>query len=323
MELRRLKCFVAVAECMHFGRAAERMNVVQSAISQQIKLLEEEIGAELLNRSRHHIELTEVGRLFLSEAKRILRLTDEALRIARDANAGKAGRLNLAFVDNALWPTLPFILRRFRDRYPEVEMTLQQLDRISQITALEDGAIDLGIFPSPSPGGEIPTEMFLSAPILAVLPSNHRLAMQKDLSLADLAHEPFVLFPGTMRTRLVEIITSACASSGFLPKVAQEAHQLSTLLALVSAGLGVTLVPQWVASQHSYGVVYRELSTRLPPYELLMAWHEGRETNTIRNFRIIAREIIELTDLSFADKRASGILEACAAPWREAQSAAR
>lgn len=291
MELRRLKCFVEVAECMHFGRAAERLNVVQSAISQQIKLLEKELGVELLERSRHHVELTEAGRLFLSEARRVLLQADRAAQIAREASAGKIGRLNLGCVDNALWSPLPSVLRAFRERYPDVEISLYTLDRVTQIKALEDRTIDIGIFPSPRPGAGFGCELFVELPFVAAIPSNHRLASQPRLRLEALANDPFVLFAISLHTRIVEIIMSACAGAGFIPKVTQEAYQLSTLLGLVSAGLGVTLVPRWVASPYPADVLYRELE--LPPsYELVLAWWEGTTSNIVENFRQTVEAVV-------------------------------
>jgi DNA-binding transcriptional LysR family regulator len=296
MEIRRLKCFIAVAECLHFGRAAQRLNIVQSAVSQQIKLLEQELGVELLKRSRHRVDLTEAGNVFMAEAKRALNQTEEAIRVARDAAAGKLGRLRLGFIDNALWSVLPPILRAFRDRFPGIDVSLQQLDRAHQIKALEDRELDVGVLPSPKPGKGFESELLVGAPLIVALPETHPLGRQKNVPLRLLTNDPFVAFPATMNTRLLAMTISICASAGFLPNVTQEAQQISTLLALVSAGLGVTLVPRWVAATHPPGIVYREIAPAVPRYELLIAWRDGSANSAIDNFRSVASQVIKTMD---------------------------
>jgi DNA-binding transcriptional LysR family regulator len=297
MELRRLKCFIAVAECLHFGRAATRLNIVQSAVSQQIKLLEEELGVNVLRRSRHLVELTEAGRVLLIEARRIVQQTQEASRRARDAGAGKLGRLKLGFVDNALWAVLPPILRTFRDLYPKVDLGLQQLDRSQQIRALEDREIDVGVLPAPAPGKGFETELLIGAPLILALPAGHRLARRKTVPLRLLAAEPFVSFPMTMKTRLLAMTTEACTNAGFIPTVIQEAQQVSTLLALVSSGLGITIVPRWVAALHPPGIAYREIAPAGPRYDLLLVWQEGNTDSALLNFRAVVSQVTQSMDL--------------------------
>jgi DNA-binding transcriptional LysR family regulator len=293
VELRRLKCFIAVAECLHFGRAAKRLHIVQSAVSQQIKVLEDELSVKLLKRSRHKVELTEAGRVMLVEARRVVQQTQEAVRRAQDAGAGKLGRLRLGFVDNALWAVLPPILRTFRDRYPNVDLSLQQLDRSQQIQALEFREIDIGVLPAPAPARGFESELLIGAPLVLALPSGHRLARRTHVPLHLLADEAFVSFPSSMNTRLFEMTTAACTSAGFLPSVVQEAQQLSTLLALVSSGIGITLVPNWVAAPHPQGIVYREIVPELPRYELLLVWQSGNRDSALLNFRGVVSELAE------------------------------
>jgi DNA-binding transcriptional LysR family regulator len=296
MELRRLKCFIAVAECLHFGRAAQRLNIVQSAVSQQVKLLEEELGVKLLQRSRHRVELTEAGRVLLIEARRAVHQTLEAARRARDAGAGKLGRLRLGFVDNALWAVLPPILRTFRDRYPNVDLSLQQLDRSQQVQALEFREVDIGVLPAPAPGRGFESELLVAAPLILALPADHRLARRTRVPLRLLADEPFVSFPPSMNTRLLEMTTAACTAAGFRPSVVQEAQQVSTLLTLVSCGIGITLVPKWVAAPHPPGIVYREIANAPPRYELLLVWQAGNRDSTLLNFRGVVSEVIQSMD---------------------------
>src|SRR5271155_3655292 len=151
MDLRRLRYFVAVAEELHFGRAAEKMFVVQSAVSQQVKLLEEELGLALFERTRQKVTLTVPGEIFLPEARAILRRTDEGVERARASAGGAIGRLTIGFVDNVLWTVLPPVLRDFRRQSPSIDLKLRQLNRVPQIEALQGSVIDIGIMPSPLP----------------------------------------------------------------------------------------------------------------------------------------------------------------------------
>jgi DNA-binding transcriptional LysR family regulator len=291
MDLRRLRYFTAVAEELHFGRAAQRMHVVQSAVSHQLKLLEEELGFSLLERSRHNVRLTVSGEIFLPEARDLLRRADEAMRRARASADGTVGRLAVGFVDNVLWSMLPPILRDFRQRWPQVELTLHPLDRSAQIEALRTSVIDIGIMPSPSPGHALKSVALAEAPLVAAIPEGHPLAVRPTLSIVELADESFVLFPRRMNSRLLEIIVACCASAGFAPRIVQEAEQLHTLLALVSAGLGVTLVPQWVARVQQLGVVYIPIDDLLTPYELIAAWNSSSDNPAVANFRETAARI--------------------------------
>jgi len=289
MDLRRLRYFVAVAEELHFGRAAERVHVVQSAISQQIKLLEEEFGFALFERSRNRVTLTVPGEVFLPEARDILRRSEAALHRARASADGTVGRLAIGFVDNVLWSVLPPILRDFRVARPEVELTLRPMARSEQIEALRAGVIDIGILPSPAPTHAMRTALLVGAPLVAAIPEHHPLADRGSISLTELADEPWVVFPPSMRSRILEIVASSCAAAGFVPIVAQEAEQLHTLLALVSAGLGVTLVPEWVARARPAGVSLVPVAEATPSYELLVAWQEEALNPAIDALRDIAR----------------------------------
>ncbi|RDK08770.1 LysR substrate-binding domain-containing protein [Cupriavidus lacunae] len=291
MDLRRLRYFAAVAEELHFGRAAERMHVVQSAVSHQVKLLEEELGFPLLERSRHKVRLTVPGEIFLPEALDLLRRTDEAVHRARSSAEGAVGRLAIGFVDNVLWSILPPMLRDFRKQWPSIKLTLHPLDRAEQIEALRTSVIDIGIIPSPSPGHPLKTVALEAAPLIAAIPDGHPLASRSALSIADLANEPFVLFPLRMNSRILEVIIACCASAGFTPRVTQEAGQLQTLLAFVSAGLGVTLVPQWVARVQQPGVTYMTVNDLSTPYELIAAWNPGTDNPAVAHFREIATSI--------------------------------
>jgi DNA-binding transcriptional LysR family regulator len=292
VDYRRLRYFVAVATNLHFGKAATRMNVVQSAISQQITLLEEELGVQLLERSRHKVQLTTSGEVFLPLARKLLSQLDEVVRVVQKSGDGTIGHLALGFVDNVLWSVLPPILRECRSALPKVDLVLRPWDRAMQLKALADSTLDVAIVPAPVPGEDIESELLVDAPLLAALPLHHPLARRRSVPLAALAVEPFVLFPQTMRSRLLEIIISSCAAAGFLPRVVQEAEQMHTLVSLVSAGLGVTLVPAWVAAAHKFDIAYVELEDEIPSYQIFMAWRPDNSNPSIATFRSVAHRTV-------------------------------
>jgi DNA-binding transcriptional LysR family regulator len=284
VELRQFRYFVAVAEQLHFGRAAARMNVVQAAISQQIKRLEEEIGTELFERSGTDVRLTEAGRQMLQQCRRLLAQTEQVLRVVNLVGAGEKGRINFGFVDNAICGLLPPLVREYRRLYPEVHVTFQTLDRNEQTDALESHKLDLGLLPGPVSEPGLQSETFVSSLLVAALPSGHALAKHPSLRLEQLANEPFLLFPPSARSRFLEVILDACTDAGFVPRVVQEANHMHTLLALVHAGFGITLIPRWVAREGP-DVVFRPVVCSAPPYELVFAWRRGHSNKAVDRFR--------------------------------------
>jgi DNA-binding transcriptional LysR family regulator len=291
LDLKRIRYFMAVADQLHFGRAAERMNVVQPAISQQIKRLEEELGVTLFLRSGNEVRLTEAGRQMLPECSRLLDQADEVARVARAAAAGTRGKIRFGYVDNSIFSLLPPLIREFRHRFPDVDMVLETMIRAQQSETLLDHRLDIALMPGPAPQGDFDSEMFVSEQLVVALPARHPLADVGSLSLGALASEPFVLFPTTMRSRLLEIILAACATASFTPRVVQEAAQIHTLVALVDAGLGITLLPPWAATGNGGQVVFRELVNPAPTYDLMMVWGRNERNALISGLLDVARDI--------------------------------
>lgn len=293
MELRSVRYFVAVAEQLHFGRAAERMNVVQSAISQQIKRLEEELGTQLFLRTGSEVRLSEAGRQMLPECRRLLAQADEAIRIARQAGAGLRGKINFGFIDNSISSLIRPLVGEFRRHRRDIELGLQSLNRVEQTKALEDRLLDIGLMPTPVPSDEFDREIFVSAPLVAALPHDHPLVENSFIALGELQQEPFILLPVAMRSRLLEIVLTACAAASFTPRIVQEAPQMHTILALVGAGLGVTLVPRWVATEVVRDVVFRPLKPESTNYELelIFVWRRDNLNPALAGFRDIARMV--------------------------------
>ncbi len=291
MEIRQFRYFVAVAEELHFGRAAGRMNVVQAAISQQIKRLEEEIGAELFERTSTDVRLTEAGRQMLRHCRLVLAQTEQIQRAVKLVGAGRKGRLNFGFVDNAICGLLPPLVRAYRARYPEIHMTFQTLDRNQQTDALEAHRLDLALLPGPVSEPNLESETFVSSALIAALPSDHDLTKYSSLRMEQLVNEPFLLSAPSTRSGFLEVIVAACKSAGFAPRVVQEAPQMHTLLALVQAGFGITLIPYWVARGSSPDIVFRPVVSAAEPYELAFAWRRGASNVAVDRFRECAQRL--------------------------------
>jgi len=291
MELRHLRYFVAVAEELHFGRAAARLNVAQPALSQQIKQLERELGALLLARTKRRVALTEPGRLFLAEARRTLAQAELAVEVARGAEAGEVGRLRIGYVDAALWGPLPEVIRIYRERFPRV--TLVMLERLpaEQPTDVRRGDVDLAIGPPPPTSAQVEVAPFTEEALTVALPAGHALAALEAISIGDLADEPWVLVPPRVPSQLRNATLSAAAAASFTPRVAQEARELDTLIALVSAGLGVTLVPASAARFPRPGVVFRPLIGEALSFRLVAVRRRGLAAPAVRSFLEVLREV--------------------------------
>jgi DNA-binding transcriptional LysR family regulator len=191
------------------------------------------------------------------------------MRVAKDAVAGTRGRIRMAFIDNAICTLLPPLIRDYRLRYPDVELCLQTMNRSEQIEALLDRRIDIGLLPGPLQIDGMESEMLVSSPLAAVFSRGHRLASRRSIRLEDLTSEAFVLFPLSLHSRLLEIVTATCADAGFTPNVVQEAHHLHTVPALVDAGVGVTLAPPWVARAGAMDISFLPVENPSPTYDLI------------------------------------------------------
>jgi DNA-binding transcriptional LysR family regulator len=289
MELRHLRYFVAVAEELHFGRASARLHLAQPALSQQVKQLEKELGVLLLARTKRRVALTEPGRAFLVEARRTLGAADEAIRVARRAAQGELGSLKVGYVDLATWLDFPMILQTFRQHFPSVEVTLVELHREPQREALLRGDLDVGFFTLAERDRGLTGLIIGRDPLVVALPSHHPRSAQPSLPLSDLAEEPWVLFPRELRTVFGELVLTSCREAGFVPRVIQEASQLHALAGLVSAGVGITLLPQSMAAAPRKGVVYRPLREDAPVLSLHLVWRENDLSPAGERFVEVAR----------------------------------
>ncbi|MGU1045754.1 LysR substrate-binding domain-containing protein [Pseudomonas aeruginosa] len=263
MELRHLRYFIAVAEELHFGRAAERLGISQPPLSQQIQALEEEIGARLFERTNRRVELTDAGRLFLDESRQVLAQVDKAVLLARRAHLGELGELKIGFTSSAPFTsTIPSSIHAFRKAYPDVHLDLQEMSSRQVLKALLEESLQVGVIrPLALPDAVHWVELFRE-PLVAVLRADHPLAAGSEdgLAIAALAEEPFVFFPRSYGTGLYDQVIALTRQAGFSPRIAQEASEAMTIIGLVSAGLGVSILPASFRRTRVDGVIYRTLS---------------------------------------------------------------
>lgn len=285
MELRHLRYFVTLAEELHFGRAAEKLHISQPPLSMQIRALEGELGVMLFNRTQRHVALTQAGHALLQEARQILARVEQAVLITRRAGRGEIGELAVGFISVADYNVLPVVLREFRRKFPLVNLTLREATTDAQIRDLIAGRLDVGFLLSPVTELAIESVSILREPLIAALPEKHLLAKKPGkLALEKLKDEPFILFPRPNAPGLYDDVVSCCKAAGFSPRVEQEAIQMQTIISLVSAELGVALIPASLNNLRRTGVVYKPLKQQTPMTEIHLAWRRGDELPALRVF---------------------------------------
>jgi DNA-binding transcriptional LysR family regulator len=289
MELRHLRYFVVVAEELHFRRAAERLHMSQPPLSQQIRALEREIGATLFERNQRKVELTAAGAAFLERAREILDAVEDAARQARRVQRGEVGRLAVGFVGSAMYSFVPELLREFRAHAPDIALRLHELGTSEQLRQLEDGRLDVGFVRVPRTRPELTFETLVEEPVVAALPDAHPLATHPLLRLADLEGEPLVLLTRAGAPGLREALAEAIDRLGGEERVVQEAAEMQTVVGLVAAGAGVSLVPESVRALARAGVTYRPLDGYAPKVRLAMAWRAADDAPVLAAFLEMAR----------------------------------
>jgi DNA-binding transcriptional LysR family regulator len=292
VELRHLRYFLAVAEELHFTRAAEKLHIAQPPLSQQIRALEVELGVELFVRTRRKVKLTEAGRVLYEEGQRALAQLEQAVRLAQGAARGESGRLAVGFNSSAAYSVLPAILRTYRQRFAEVELVLREATTDRQLTDLREGRIDVGFLYLPIGDPALRWAVLLSEPLVVAVGECHPLADKPSLAIADLAAEPLILNPRADGRRFYDLVTEIFEQSGFKPRVAQEAALTQTIVSLVAGGVGIALLPDSARQfQRRAGVVYRPLSEQIPHLEVAVAWR-AEPPAVVREFVRVAREIV-------------------------------
>ena len=284
-----MRYFVAVAEELHFGRAAEKLHIAQPPLSQQIQQLEREMGVMLFHRANRRVTLTAAGAVFLTETRRSLEGIAQAVQAAQRAARGEVGLLAVGFVASATYDILPALLSEYRSRFPDVELLLYEQNSAEQAAALADKRINVGLARPSIEDAVLVVETVLREPFLAALPEAHPLASRKGLALRELANEPFILFPENPKPSYADAIKAVCARAGFSPQVVQEAREMQTALSLIAAGLGVTLVPASVQNVQRPGLVYRPLADLDATTELTVAYRHDDQSPPLARFLDIVR----------------------------------
>ena len=296
IELRHLRYFVAVAEELHFGRAALRLHLAQPPLSQQIRKLEEILGYPLFFRTSRAVKLTSAGEVFLERARRTLRNVQEDMQEARSVGRGEEGFLRVGFIGSGMLTALPAMLGRYRRLYPKVNLQLHESYTSAVVQKLLKGELDAGFLRDSGQASGIEIEPLFSEPFIAVLPKKHPLANRKTISARDLRDEPFVFFTPSAGTLAYEKPVSLCEEHGFRPHVVQEAPQWLTIMRLVGAGLGVTIAPACVKQIAAPNVVCLSLRRATVESDIELAYRTGEDRAIVEAIAAVARQ-------SFPQKR--------------------
>ncbi|HCZ9097825.1 TPA: LysR family transcriptional regulator [Klebsiella michiganensis] len=287
IELRHLRYFIAVAEELHFGHAAARLNISQPPLSQQIQILEQQIGARLFARTNRSVSLTEAGRQFLADSRQILSQVDDAAARAARLHHGETGELRIGFTSSA-----PFIkavsdtLSTFRRRYPDVHIQTRETNTREQIVPLNEGALDLGLMRNTQLPDTLVWERVLREPLLAMVPRDHPLASQPRVSLRELAREPFVFFDPHVGTGLYDDILGLMRRYDLAPAITQEVGEAMTIIGLVAAGLGVSILPASFRRVQLLEMCWLPIEEQDAVSEMWLVWSKHHEQGqAARRFR--------------------------------------
>jgi len=272
MDIRSLACFVAVAETLHFRRAADRLNLTQPALSQRIRVLEEEVGATLFERDRRGVALTAAGAAFLDPARAAVANANLAKTRALRAVEGEIGRLRLGFTTIAFYGALPEAVRAFRARYPDIMIELTEMNSPALERALLTGGIDLGIVHPPIAAPELTIRTLPSQRLKLALPASHRLADRDILTVHDLDEEPLLIAPRAIGPSIYDRIIALFQNQGVSPRIVQEVTPMTTLTGLVAAGVGMGFVTDGIAAVGRPGVAFRSIEPEPPDLPIAAAW---------------------------------------------------
>lgn len=291
LELRHFRYFIAVAEELHFGRAAERLHMTQPPLSMQIRQLEEKIGVPLIIRDSRPIELTAAGKAFLVQAKDVLRHADSAAQRARLIASGEDGQLSFAMTSASVLSLLPRLIATFKRRYPNVKIDVTEMVSQDQFAALALNEINLGLVRPPVDRTIIDILKIHEEPILVAIPKQHQLADLSRVPVGEFNNLPFINFDPNKASYFYRLADDLFINHHVKPLIVQTATQLHTVMALVSAGLGAALVPAAASRIHLEDLVLRPLDLDTPvSAELFLAWNKNDQNPAIKSFLSLVRE---------------------------------
>ncbi len=290
MELRHIRYFLAIAREGNFTRAAAGLGIGQSPLSLQIKDLEREVGALLFRRVPHGAELTPAGQAFLTVVDGMPGLAERGVRHAQRAARGEIGVLRVGFTASSVFnAVVPGTLRVFRRAYPSVELMLEEANTTRLTAGLDDGTLDIAFLrPEGVGGSDLQLRLLSEEPMMVALPTGHAMAGEDEIDLARLAKDPFIVFPRSVGPTLYDTIINACREAGFEPHVDQFAPQISSIVNLVAAELGVTITPASMSQLSIAGVIFREIKGQTPTARLALAYRKGNTSTLVRNFMAVA-----------------------------------
>jgi DNA-binding transcriptional LysR family regulator len=285
MELRHLRYFIAVAEELHFARAAERLNITPPSLTQQIRSLETEIGIRLLNRTKRSVELTDAGRRFLEEARKTVRQAEHTELVGRQAARGDLGRIEIGYMtSSACSGIVSQGLAEYHSQHPLVDLRLHKLDTPQQLAALAERRIDVGFLRPPDryPLGLTGIPVFRQ-PVVVALPDKHPLARVKKLECADLANEAFIAPSVEAELAFVGYVTAIAEQGGFAPRIASRASDYLTIVTMVSAGIGLAAVPASFSRIQMPGVRYRDINLQREA-RIALSYRRDERAPAVKNF---------------------------------------
>ncbi|MEE3849241.1 LysR substrate-binding domain-containing protein [Gordonia sp. LSe1-13] len=296
MELRHLRYFRAVAEELHFGRAAERLHIAQPPLSQQIRQLEDELGVTLLVRSTRKVELTPAGRAYLERVDAILDAVDVAGLQAQRIAEGRQGRLAIGCVGSATYSLLPRYVRALRDELPDLDVSVRgEMLAPAQLSALMSGEIDLALLRPPAGDAEVVVETIRRDRLFVALPDGHPRGGDRTIRLETLRDAEFIVHAGHGRSVLNGIVAAMCSAAGFVPQIRHEVTETSTLVTLVAAGLGVAVVPEPTSALGVAGVRYLPLAPGAPTIDLAVARLAADPPPAIRHALAVLRRVAAMS----------------------------
>ncbi len=301
MDVRQLRCFLAVAEELHFGRAAERLGVAPPALSRQISALEDELGVNLLTRTTRQVALTRAGLIMLEESKGILVKMEQASRAVREASLASGKVLRVGAIDAASSSFVPEALMTFRKRFPGIEIKFAEAMTVALVQMLEAGKLDLALVRPPRKPTDCAFEILRVERPIVVLREDHPLAAREHLSMNDLVGEPFVVPSKRIRPYAYDLVMAYFESVGAVPNVVIEATAKPAMMSAVAAGLGMALAPDWVSRLSFPGVTMRRLRGAMldppPPGALVgVAWRPQQKLPARDDFLAILRESVTLLE---------------------------
>jgi len=301
LQVEELRSFVVLVDELHFGRASRRLFISQPALSKQIRRLEEKVGGALFTRTRRKVEITEAGRVLLAGADKVLREDEAALSLAREAVLGRAGTLRIGFGIASVSEILPRTILRFRKTYSQVELKMRDMSTPAQIAALVEGNIDIGIVRLPIAHTELDSLPLFHEQL--VVATSGSLSYNSRQGLAALRNQPFVFFPRATSATLHDHVLGLCRRAGFSPTIVQEASELFTILNLVRAGLGVSLVPSAARRMGVPGVRFDDLGVPEAKWRIGIAWNRlSDKAELISRFVATMRSVVRREKVSGVSK---------------------